>query len=348
MAKGRILAVDDEEDILDLIKYNLEREGYSVTCVESGEDCVEKVREQAPDMVLLDLMLPGIDGLGVCRILKADAKTASIPIVMLTAKGEESDIVSGLELGAEDYITKPFSTKVLIARVRSVLRRLGGGGAAAEAGATIKRRDIVINPGRRETIVKGVPVNLTFSEFEILMLLARRPGWVYTRSQIVNEVKGSDYPVTERAVDVQIVGLRKKLGDCGVYIETIRGVGYRFKDRPWAIFEGGVHSTINSPRAGAANGWQKAFLPNISIFHRGRCDLHSRRGLVRFGILQRLPRQLPARRLGLALRLGRRAAFRELEARLPDPVQALRRDIQARRRPFHRHRPQGRGAFRLR
>ena len=232
MAKGRILAVDDEEDILELIRYNLEREGYSVTCVESGEDCIEKVREQAPDLILLDLMLPGIDGLSVCRIVKSDVKTASVPIVMLTAKGEESDIVSGLELGAEDYVTKPFSTKVLIARVRSVLRRVSQGGGSTEAGNTIKRREIVINPGRRETIVKGVSVNLTFSEFEILMLLARRPGWVYTRSQIVNEIKGSDYPVTERAVDVQIVGLRKKLGDCGSCVETIRGVGYRFKDRP--------------------------------------------------------------------------------------------------------------------
>ncbi len=232
MAKGRILAVDDEEDILELIRYNLEREGYSVTCVETGEDCVEKVRETPPDLVLLDLMLPGIDGLSVCRILKSDAKTSSVPVVMLTAKGEEADIVSGLELGAEDYVTKPFSTKVLVARVRSVLRRANAASSPAEAGAVIKRRDIVINPGRRETVVKGVSVNLTFSEFEILMLLARRPGWVYTRSQIVNEIKGSDYPVTERAVDVQIVGLRKKLGECGSCIETIRGVGYRFKDRP--------------------------------------------------------------------------------------------------------------------
>jgi len=232
MAKGRILAVDDEEDILELIRYNLEREGYAVDCVESGEECIAKAREAQHDLILLDLMLPGIDGLSVCRILKGDAKTSSVPVIMLTAKGEESDIVSGLELGAEDYITKPFSTKVLIARVRSVLRRVSSGGSAgADPGATIKRREISINPGRREAIVKGEPVNLTFSEFEILLLLAKRPGWVYTRSQIVNEIKGSDYPVTERAVDVQIVGLRKKLGECGALVETIRGVGYRFKDR---------------------------------------------------------------------------------------------------------------------
>ncbi len=229
MAKGRILAVDDEEDILELVRYNLEREGYAVDCVESGEDGLAKARELQPDLILLDLMLPGIDGLGVCRILKSEPKTSSIPVIMLTAKGEESDIVSGLELGAEDYVTKPFSTKVLVARVRSVLRRASA--PPDEPGAVIKRREIQMNPGRRETLVKGVPVNLTFTEFEMLLLLARRPGWVYTRSQIVNEVKGSDYPVTERSVDVQIVGLRKKLGDCGSLIETIRGVGYRFKDR---------------------------------------------------------------------------------------------------------------------
>lgn len=229
MAKERILAVDDEEDILELIRYNLEREGCIVSCVETGEACLEKVRSSPPDLVLLDLMLPGVDGLSVCRILKSDAKTSSVPVIMLTAKGEESDIVSGLELGAEDYITKPFSTKVLVARVRSVLRRVAAG--PGTSGAIIKRHDIVIDPGRREATVKGVPVTLTFSEFEILALLARRPGWVYTRNQIVNDVKGSDYPVTERSVDVQIVGLRRKLGECGNLIETIRGVGYRFKER---------------------------------------------------------------------------------------------------------------------
>jgi two-component system phosphate regulon response regulator PhoB len=174
-------------------------------------------------------MLPGIDGLRVCRILKNDSRTEHIPVIMLTAKGEESDIVAGLEMGADDYIPKPFSTKVLIARVRSVLRRAAASENSDSAGV-IKRKDLVINPGRRETLLKGKQLNLTFSEFEILYLLVKRPGWVYTRNQIVNEVKGDDYPVTERAIDVQIVGLRKKLGNCDQYIETIRGVGYRFKD----------------------------------------------------------------------------------------------------------------------
>lgn len=227
MAKENILVVEDEEDIQELVSYNLNREGYATICVGTGEEGLEKIRQTMPDLVLLDLMLPGLDGLRVCKILKNDTKTAHIPIVMVSAKGEEADIVAGLEMGADDYITKPFSTKVLIARVRSVLRR---GEVQEETGKVIKRKDLVMNPGRREVLLKGTPVTLTFSEFEILQLLAKKPGWVYTRNQIVNEVKGDDYPVTERAIDVQIVGLRKKLGKCGDYIETIRGVGYRFRD----------------------------------------------------------------------------------------------------------------------
>ncbi|OGV48588.1 MAG: DNA-binding response regulator [Lentisphaerae bacterium GWF2_52_8] len=229
MAKEKILVVDDEEDILELIRYNLERETYSVTCVESGEDCLEAMRKNLPELLLLDLMLPGIDGLSVCKILKADPKTAQVPIVILSAKGEEADVVSGLELGADDYITKPFSTRVLLARVRAVLRRIQNK-STQDAGSVLKRGQLVINPGRREVLLGGVPLTLTYSEFEILHLLARRPGWVFTRNQIVNDIKGDDYPVTERAIDVQIVGLRKKLGEHGDYVETIRGVGYRFKD----------------------------------------------------------------------------------------------------------------------
>ena len=227
MAKENILVVEDEEDIQELVSYNLNREGYVTICVGTGEEGLEKIRQTMPDLVLLDLMLPGLDGLRVCKILKNDSKTSHIPIIMVSAKGEEADIVAGLEMGADDYIAKPFSTKVLIARVRSVLRR---GEAQEETGKVIKRKDLVINPGRREVLLKGESITLTFSEFEILQLLAKKPGWVYTRNQIVNDVKGDDYPVTERAIDVQIVGLRKKLGKCGDYIETIRGVGYRFRD----------------------------------------------------------------------------------------------------------------------
>ena len=229
MAKGNIFVVDDEEDILELIRINLDREGYKVTCIEAGEECVKKAREKLPDLIVLDLMLPGIDGLDVCKILKNDSKTRHIPIIMLTAKGEESDIVTGLELGADDYMTKPFSPKILTARIKAVLRK-GTVSPESDAGDVIKRKNIIIDPGRREVTVNGKAIDLTFTEFEILIFLARRPGWVFTRNQIVNGVKGAGYPVTERAVDVQIVGLRKKLGAVADMIDTIRGVGYRFRD----------------------------------------------------------------------------------------------------------------------
>jgi len=228
MAKEKILIVEDEEDIRELVKYNLEREGFTdLRAVETGEEAVNLVKTFLPDLILLDLMLPGIDGLTVCRKLKNNEKTEHIPIIMLTAKSEESDVVVGLEMGADDYITKPFSNKVLLARVRSVLRRVQNKEKIGP-GDLVRRGNLLITPGKREALLDDQPLDLTFSEFEILLLLARRPGWVFTRNQIVNEVKGSDYPVTERAIDVQIVGLRKKLGADGKKIETIRGVGYRF------------------------------------------------------------------------------------------------------------------------
>lgn len=228
MSKGRILVVDDEEDILELVKYNLEREGYLVDCVETGEEAIERAIAIRPDGILLDLMLPGVDGIEVCRELRKNPDTRTIPIIMMTAKGEESDVVSGLEVGADDYVPKPFSTKVLVARLRALLRRTAGE-ADSEAGEIIRRGTFLLDLGRREASIDGKPLDLTFTEFEILRLLAKRPGWVYSRNRIVNEIKGSDYPVTERAVDVQIVGLRKKLGDADL-IETVRGVGYKFKN----------------------------------------------------------------------------------------------------------------------
>jgi two-component system phosphate regulon response regulator PhoB len=172
-------------------------------------------------------MLPGMDGLEVCKRLKNNVKTEGLPIIVLTAKGEETDVVTGLELGADDYVTKPFSPKVLIARVRRILRRAVSRDMEKPP---IRIGDLVMDPGRREVLVKGKRVNLTFTEFNILYALAKRPGMVFTRYQIVDAVHGDDYPVTDRAVDVQIVSLRKKLGSCGNYIETVRGVGYRFKD----------------------------------------------------------------------------------------------------------------------
>jgi two-component system phosphate regulon response regulator PhoB len=227
MGSANILAVDDEEDILELLRYNLQKEGYAVTTSANGEDAVSMAQSNSFDIIILDLMLPGMDGLQVCRTLKADPRTASIPIIMLTARGEESDIVTGLELGADDYITKPFSPKVLTARIRAALRRKS---APAQAAGITKIHEITIDSSRREVSVKGKPVELTFTEFEILQALTRRPGVVFTRYKIVDAVRGSDYPVTDRSVDVQLVSLRKKLGPAGKYIETVRGVGYKFRD----------------------------------------------------------------------------------------------------------------------
>jgi two-component system phosphate regulon response regulator PhoB len=228
MGKEHILVIEDEEDILAVIHYNLAREGYRVTSRTTGEEGLQAAREASPDLVVLDLMLPGIDGMEVCRRLRKDPATARIPVVMLTAKGEEADIVGGLEMGADDYVTKPFSQKVLSARIKTVLRRREQ--VAREAAAPIKIHEVVIHRGRNEVLVSDESVELTYTEFRVLSLLASRPGWVFSRTQIVDAVRGEGYAVTDRAVDAQIVGLRKKLGECGRYIETVRGVGYRFKE----------------------------------------------------------------------------------------------------------------------
>jgi two-component system alkaline phosphatase synthesis response regulator PhoP len=229
MNKETILIVDDEEDILELMRYNLSREGYATQCAASGEEAFQIIQQAPVDLLVLDLMLPGMDGLELTRRLKSGAQTRDIPIVVVSAKGEEADIVTGLELGADDYITKPFSPRVLIARVRSVLRRLGQ--PPVKEDEILQIENLSIHPGRRSVSIDGVPVDLTYTEFQVLAFLARRPGWVFTRTQIVDAVRGDDYPVTDRSVDVQIVGLRKKLGSAGHYIETVRGVGYRFKER---------------------------------------------------------------------------------------------------------------------
>ena len=229
MPKENILIVDDEEDILELVQYNLQKEGYSVICSANGAEALSKARNKLPDLIVLDLMLPGLDGLEICKLLKADQKTSHIPIIMLTAKGEEADVITGLEVGADDYIAKPFSPKVLVARVRTALRRKASK-LATEDQAVLKLHEITIDPGRHEVSVKGKVVELTFTEFRLLQTLAKRPGNVFTRYQIVDAIRGSDYPVTDRSVDVQVVSLRKKLGSAGKYVETIRGIGYKFKD----------------------------------------------------------------------------------------------------------------------
>lgn len=226
--KVRILVVEDEEDILALLHFNLIKSGYNVETATCGEEGLKKITEHRPDLLLLDLMLPGIDGLEICRRLREDPETAQLPVIMLTARGEEDEIVRGLELGADDYVTKPFSIKVLQARIQTVLRRRSE--ESEEVSDELKVGDLFIHSGRNQVMVCGEEVSLTFTEFRVLSALASRPGWVFTRYQIVNAVRGEDYAVTDRAVDVQIAGLRKKLGPCGHYIETVRGVGYRFKE----------------------------------------------------------------------------------------------------------------------
>lgn len=230
MAKEHVLVVDDEEDILELVTFNLTREGYHVKSATTGEAALKMIHSEPFDLIVLDLMLPGIDGLEVAKSIKNNPKTAHLHIIMLTAKGEEADIVTGLELGADDYITKPFSPRVLIARVRAVIRRASE--EAWDDTSILRVHELEIDPGRRSVLAGGKPIELTFTEFQVLLILARRPGWVFTRTQIVDAVRGSDYPVTDRSVDVQIVGLRKKLASYGKYIETVRGVGYRFSENP--------------------------------------------------------------------------------------------------------------------
>lgn len=233
MANEHILVVDDEPDILALVEYNLQKEGFKVTCVTSGEAALVAARSRQPDLIVLDLMLPGVDGLEVCRRLKADAAGKHIPIVMLTAKGGEADVVTGLELGAADYVTKPFSPRVLVARVKAVLRR-GTDGAEGSPDAGLRVGPLTIHPGKHQVTGSSGVVELTAAEFRILYFLARRPGWVFTRQQLVDAAQGddafvADRYVADRSVDVHIVSLRRKLGQDGALIETVRGVGYRLR-----------------------------------------------------------------------------------------------------------------------
>lgn len=226
MPNEKILIVEDEPSIRALIKLALESAGYTnVYEAEDGEEALEKAREKHVDLIILDLMLPGIDGLTVCKKLKSDDATRGIPVIMLTAKVEEADIVLGLEIGASDYVTKPFSRKILIARVRAQLRDF----TEEKTSGEIRRAGLVLNESLHSAKLDGVTLELTFSEFELLKLFAGHPGRVFTRNQIIARLKGSDYPVTERAVDVQIVNLRRKLGEWSANIETVRGVGYRMK-----------------------------------------------------------------------------------------------------------------------
>jgi len=226
--KEKILVVDDEKDILELIDYNLTKNGYRVKTVTSGEDALELVKENDYDLIILDLMLPGVDGFDICKMIKADKQKANIPIVMVTAKADEADKVAGFEIGADHYVTKPFSPRELLAIVKATLRRKPA--KQEDEKPVIERGDLKIHVGRHEVTLKGEPVELTHLEFRILLALAKKPGWVMTRYQIVDATRGEGVSVTDRSVDVHIVSLRKKLGETNEYIETVRGVGYKFKE----------------------------------------------------------------------------------------------------------------------
>ncbi len=230
MAGQKILVIEDEKDIAELVRYNLSREGYKVSNAYSGEEGLRTAATLLPDLILLDLMLPEIDGLQVCRTLKSDIRTQHIPVIMVTAKREELDVVTGLELGADDYITKPFSPRVLIARVRVALRRKDETNTGDSEITPIRIHNLLIDPGRHQVLVDDTSVSLTHTEFRLLHTLADRPGWVFSRDQLVNSVRGEDAFVTDRTIDVHVAGLRKKLGESGNLIETVRGAGYRLKE----------------------------------------------------------------------------------------------------------------------
>ena len=233
MAKINILVVEDEADIQQLVSYNLIRAGFHVTCADSGEEALERLRAEEIHCVLLDLMLPGMSGVEVCKAMRRGEGNAyrAIPIIMLTAKGEEEDIVAGFDSGADDYITKPFSPKVLIARIKAVVKRSLTDRADNEESrkAVIIVDGLEIDKGKHEVSIDGSEVQLTTTEFSIISLLAGKPGWVFTRQQIIDSVRGYDFLITPRAIDVQIFGLRKKLGEYGKMIETVRGIGYRYR-----------------------------------------------------------------------------------------------------------------------
>lgn len=232
MGKASILVVEDDNDIQQLVSYNLIKSGFNVTCADSGEEALQILDNEQIDLILLDLMLPGKDGREICTIIRDKKDFAQLPIIMLTAKSEEDDIITGLSCGADDYVTKPFSPRVLIARVQAMLRRKQEKSTEEESleSKNIKIHSMRIHPGRHEVLIEGKQIHLTATEFTILEQLASRPGWVYSRQQIIDKIRGYDYLITSRAVDVQIFGLRKKLGDMGSCIETVRGIGYRIKE----------------------------------------------------------------------------------------------------------------------
>lgn len=228
MPKGIILVIDDEKDLIELVRYNLEKEGYAVIGAADGEAGLGLAGREKPDLVVIDLMLPGMDGLEVCRRLRQEPLTAQIPVLMLTARSSEADRIIGLELGADDYMTKPFSPRELAARVKAILRRSAG---FRPEGAVIRQGDLVIDPASHEVRCGHKLLDLTATEYRLLQFLSTHPGFVYSRSALIDGALGRDITVLERTIDVHIMSLRKKLGKCGAWIETIRGFGYKFRER---------------------------------------------------------------------------------------------------------------------
>lgn len=224
-----ILIVEDEEDIARILEYNLMGEGFNTLVTSSGEKALGQVaRDPLPDLIILDLMLPDVSGIEVCRKIRQQARTRNVPVIMLTAKGEEIDRVVGFEVGADDYVVKPFSVREFLLRVKAILKRTAR--KEVPDSPVIKIRELSIDATRRKVLIGDQEIVLTVTEFNLLHFLAAKPGWVFSRSQIIDAVKGEDYAVTERTVDVHMVGLRKKLGPFGKCINTVRGVGYRFAE----------------------------------------------------------------------------------------------------------------------
>lgn len=227
MNKGTILVIDDEKDLLELVRYNLEKNGFDVICASDGRSGQEIATKHHPDLIILDVMMPGMDGLEVCQRLRSDERTARLPIIMLTARTTETDRIVGLEMGADDYITKPFSPRELIARVKAVLRRTTLQNQPPEL---IRHGDLVIDVAQHEVSCEGKPVALTATEFRILQFMATRPGRVLTRDEIIDGALDRDNAVYDRTIDVHITSIRRKLGKGGEHIETVRGFGYKFRD----------------------------------------------------------------------------------------------------------------------
>jgi two-component system phosphate regulon response regulator PhoB len=239
MSRPTVLIVEDEREIADLMQFHLQRAGFETAVEHRGKAAIDAIRKTPPDVVLLDLMLPDVDGLEICRRIRASDEHRKIGVIMVTAKGDESDVVSGIELGADDYISKPFSPRVLVARVKAVLRRSNDGKSSPSA---TKRTELasgrlVVDPERHVTHVDGKPVDLTLTEFGMLHFLVQRPGFVRTRDQIIAAVHGRNVVLSSRTVDVHMTALRRKLGDLGTFIETVRGVGYRFAEGETAPVE---------------------------------------------------------------------------------------------------------------